>query len=67
MRAERRRGPIVPSRYRKPLSSARTVEKKLGPGHTLETIGKNMVGVGCGLTLLVTVPIVLLFLLALAC
>jgi hypothetical protein len=36
--------------------------KNIGPGHQLETAGKNLQAIGCALTLLFTVPFILLML-----
>lgn len=41
--------------------------KNIGPGHSLETLGKNLQSLGCALTLLITVPVILLLLLAGSC
>jgi uncharacterized membrane protein YvbJ len=41
--------------------------KDIGPGHSLKTTGEKMQAVGCGLTLLITVPIVLFVLFAGMC
>lgn len=37
--------------------------KEIGPGHQLKAAGQQMQAIGCGLTLLITIPIVLLVLL----
>ena len=41
--------------------------KDIGPGSGLKEAGQNMQAIGCALTLLITVPIVLMVLLASAC
>jgi uncharacterized membrane protein YvbJ len=41
--------------------------KDIGPGHSLTEAGDKMKQIGCGLTLLLTIPIVLLLLFAGRC
>ena len=41
--------------------------KDIGPGSGMKEVGQNMQAIGCALTLLITVPIVLMVLLASAC
>jgi hypothetical protein len=42
-------------------------QRDIGPGHTLKTAGAALQSIGCGLTLLITVPVILLMLAASMC
>jgi hypothetical protein len=41
--------------------------KDIGPGHRMKDTGQKLQAIGCGLTLLVTVPIILVLFLARSC
>lgn len=42
-------------------------QRDIGPGHALKTAGESLQAIGCGLTLLITVPLVLLVLATAMC